>query len=93
MVGPWSLTCVPVDWAGVEARSDDQAASRRWILAALALREAVLVGIRHYNGHRPHQSLGNQPPVPLQSTKPDVTKPVIRVDLLGGAIHEYGRAA
>lgn len=62
-------------------------------LSELALREAIVIGIRHYNGHRPHQSLGNQPPVPLQSTKPDVTKTVIRVDLLGGAIHEYGRAA
>ncbi len=62
-------------------------------LSELALHEAVLVGIRHYNGHRPHQSLDNQPPLPLQNAKPDLTKPVIRVDLLGGAIHQYGRVA
>lgn len=52
------------------------------------LGEALL----HYNQERPHQSLGNQmitPPAAL----PDRSKPIIRIDRLGGAIHHYVRAA
>ena len=52
------------------------------------LHEAVF----HYNTERPHQSLGNRtitPPV----APPDTSKPIIRIDRLGGAIHHYVRAA
>lgn len=58
-----------------------------------ALREAILVGLRHYHAERPHQALGNRPPMPPPGPAPDLSKPVIRVDRLGGAIHHYERAA
>jgi len=57
------------------------------------LRETILVGMRHYNEERPHQSLGNHPPTPPPGTAPDLSKPVIRIDHLDGAIHHYVRAA
>jgi len=57
-----------------------------------SLREALMVGIQHYNGHRPHQSLSNLPITPAIAP-PDTTKPIIRIDHLDGAIHEYVRAA
>lgn len=61
-------------------------------LSVEALREALLVGIRHYNTERPHQSLGNQPLVPAAAL-PDTGKPIVRIDHLGGVIHHYVRAA
>ena len=53
--------------------------------------------LRHYNTVRPHRSLDLQPPRPA----PRLTlvgsgaaeSPVQRVDVLGGLIHEYRRAA
>jgi hypothetical protein len=51
----------------------------------------------HYNTVRPHRSLDLQPPRPaprLMLVEPDpVASPVQRVDVLGGLIHEYRRAA
>jgi len=53
--------------------------------------------LRHYNTERPHRSLDLQPPrqTPrLTLVEPDtVESPVQRVDVLGGLIHEYRRAA
>jgi transposase InsO family protein len=56
--------------------------------------------VRHYNSHRPHQSLGQAPPIPRPTTglTRSVTKPttrdlVERRDVLGGLIHEYRYAA
>jgi transposase InsO family protein len=54
--------------------------------------------LRHYNTVRPHRSLDLQPPRPRASgltlVQPDTDKsPVHRVDVLGGLIHEYRRAA
>lgn len=57
------------------------------------LRETITVAIRHYNDERPHQSLGNQPPTPPPGPAPDMSKPVIRINHLDGAIHHYVRAA
>jgi len=57
-----------------------------------ALREALMVGLQHDNGHRPHQSLGNLPLTPA-TAPPDITKPIIRIDHLDGAIHQYVRTA
>lgn len=53
--------------------------------------------LRDYNTARPHRSLDLQPPRPasrlaLVEPNPDVS-PVRRVDVLGGLIHEYRRAA
>jgi transposase len=53
--------------------------------------------LRHYNTIRPHRSLDLQPPRPaarLMLVEPvTVDSPVQRVDVLGGLIHEYRRAA
>jgi transposase InsO family protein len=49
---------------------------------------------RHYNGHRPHRALGQQPPRPIAAT------PIFRADApvtakscCGGLVHEYRQAA
>jgi putative transposase len=48
--------------------------------------------VEHYNGHRPHRSLGQLPPQPkgaaraLNNVDPSQLK---RMDRLGGVIHEY----
>jgi putative transposase len=52
--------------------------------------------LRHYNTARPHRSLDLQPPRPaprLTLVDGTVGAPVQRVDVLGGVIHEYRRAA
>jgi hypothetical protein len=59
----------------------------------------VLAGyVEHYNTGRPHRGIGLEVPVPIgvltaveRSTDPDAR--VERVDMLGGLIHEYRRAA
>jgi transposase InsO family protein len=53
--------------------------------------------LRHYNTVRPHRSLDLQPPRPAPRlrlvTTGTVESSVQRVDVLGGLIHEYRRAA
>jgi transposase InsO family protein len=54
--------------------------------------------LRHYNDVRPHRSLDLQPPNPVRRLTlvkaPPATKAEIqRIDVLGGLIHEYRRAA
>jgi transposase InsO family protein len=52
--------------------------------------------LHHYNTARPHRSLDLQPPSPtrqLTLVSSTVEQPVRRVDVLGGLIHEYRRAA
>jgi putative transposase len=53
--------------------------------------------LRHYNTVRPHRSLDLQPTRPasgLTLVEPGiVAKPVQRVDVLDGLIHEYRHAA
>jgi putative transposase len=55
----------------------------------LVIREFV----DHYNGHRPHRSLGQLPPLPIDEAprKPEIENPsrLRRADRLGGLIHEY----
>ena len=46
---------------------------------------------RHYNAGRPHRGLGLAVPQPSAPAAP--VGPVSRCDVLGGLIHEYGRAA
>jgi transposase InsO family protein len=54
--------------------------------------------LEHYNTGRPHRGIGLEVPIPTgalsavdTSTDPDA--PIERVDVLGGLIHEYQRAA
>ena len=52
--------------------------------------------IRHYNEHRPHRSLHQQPPLgepPPESEAVVALDRVRRRDVLGGLIHEYKAAA
>jgi transposase InsO family protein len=53
--------------------------------------------LRHYNTARPHRSLDPQPPSPARPLTPvessTVDRSVQRVDVLGGLIDEYRRAA
>jgi transposase InsO family protein len=48
----------------------------------------------HYNAHRPHPSLDQQPPQPrlAQEPAPDGST-ILRRPILGGLINEYDRAA
>jgi putative transposase len=54
--------------------------------------------LRQYNTARPHRGLDLQPPsparrLPLVEPLPTVKPAVQRIDVLGGLIHEYHRAA
>ncbi|ONH25516.1 transposase [Pseudofrankia asymbiotica] len=48
--------------------------------------------VDHYNAHRPHRSLHQQPP-DATGPPPHAPTAVIRRDRLGGLIHEYQQAA
>jgi hypothetical protein len=53
--------------------------------------------LRHYNTVRPHRALDLQPPAAAHTLtavgSATATAAVERVDVLGGLIHEYRRAA
>ncbi|GAA2165065.1 integrase core domain-containing protein [Actinomadura napierensis] len=57
--------------------------------------EAVLrIYADHFNGHRPHRSLGQRPPAPPPEPTPISSDAAIRrTRLLGGVINEYRNAA
>jgi transposase InsO family protein len=57
---------------------------------------AVVLGeyVEHYSRHRPHQSLGQQPPHPLTPVRwPHTGSVILCRHVLGGLINEYERAA
>jgi len=55
---------------------------------------AVLTGYEtHYNGHRPHQSREQRPPIHDPGQVIDLTATIRRRQVLGGLINEYHRAA
>jgi hypothetical protein len=48
----------------------------------------------HYNHHRPHRALGQEPPAERpQPPTPGANLRVLRRDRLGGLIHEYSQVA
>jgi hypothetical protein len=48
----------------------------------------------HYNTCRPHRTLRQNPPAgPAHAPAPGVNVRVLRVDRLGGLIHEYAQVA
>jgi hypothetical protein len=59
------------------------------------LERVLTVYIRHYNEHRPHRSLRQQPPLGEPPPESKAVIPLDRVrrrDALGGPIHEYKAA-
>lgn len=62
------------------------------ILGERHLRKVLAEYTRHYNEHRPHQSLQQEPPLKTGDAA-DITTRSERRQILGGLIHEYQRAA
>ena len=62
------------------------------ILGEGHLRKVLAEFARHYNGHRPHQSLRQEPPR-QPSRAVDISGRIERKQVLGGLISEYRRAA
>jgi transposase InsO family protein len=63
------------------------------ILGERHLRKVLAEYARHYNGHRPHQGLQQEPPLRRPGEAVDITARIERRKVLGGLISEYQRAA
>jgi putative transposase len=63
------------------------------ILGERHLREVLAEYVRHYNGHRPHQGLHQEPPQRQPGPVVDITAKIERTQILGGLISEHRRAA
>ena len=63
------------------------------ILGERHLRGVLAEYARHYNGHRPHQSLQQEPPLCQSGHAVEITARIARRQVLGGLISEYRRAA
>ncbi len=78
-------------WVGTVRR---ELLDRVLIMGRRHLQRALSDYVAHYNGHRPHRSLGQTPPLGIvASPAPAVIVRVARRDRLGGLIHEYAHAA
>jgi hypothetical protein len=62
------------------------------ILGEQHLRRILAEYARHYNGHRPHQGLQQEPPQRQPGRVVDITARIERGKVLGGLITEYHRA-
>jgi putative transposase len=63
------------------------------ILGERHLRSVLADYARHYNGHRPHQALRQEPPLRESGHAVDVTARIECRQVLGGLISEYRRVA
>ncbi len=63
------------------------------ILGERHLRKILAEYAQHYNGHRPHQGLQQEPPVRQPGDAVDITARIEPRQVLGGLISEYRRAA
>jgi putative transposase len=63
------------------------------VLGERHLRSVLAEYVRHYNGHRPHQGLQQEPPLRESGRAVDITARIERRQVLGGVISEYRRAA
>ena len=63
------------------------------ILGERHLRNILAEYVRHYNCHRPHQGLQQEPPLRQPGRIVDITAPIERRSVVDGLISEYRRAA
>jgi putative transposase len=78
-------------WVGTVRR---ELLDRMLIMGRRHLEEVLGQYVQHYNGHRPHRSLGQAPPLgTVGSPAPAPIGRVARRDRLGGLIHEYVHVA
>jgi putative transposase len=78
-------------WVGSARR---ECTDRMLILGERHLRTVLAEYTTHYNDHRPHQSLAQQPPnAPPPVTAPAAVTSIQRRPILGGLISEYPQAA
>jgi putative transposase len=63
------------------------------ILGERHLRKVLAEYVRHYSGHRPHQSLEQKPPLRQPGYLIDISARIERRRVVGGLINEYRRAA
>jgi putative transposase len=63
------------------------------ILGEQHLRKVLSEFARHYNGHRPHQTLHQRPPQHEPGQAIDMTARIECTQVIGGLISEYRRAA
>jgi len=67
---------------------------RMLLLGRRHLQIALLGYVAHYNQHRPHRTLGQAPPLgAVPPPAPAANVRILRVDRLGGLIHEYIQVA
>jgi hypothetical protein len=56
------------------------------------LERVLATYVDHYNTGRPHRGIQLEAPIPGPAAV-DLTRPIERIDVLGGLVHEYRRAA
>jgi putative transposase len=78
-------------WVGTVRR---EPLDRMLIMGRRHLEVALASYVAHYNEHRPRRSLGQAPPLGTGSPRASAGDvPILRVDRLGGLIHEYAQVA
>jgi putative transposase len=77
-------------WVGTIRR---ECTDRMLIVGERHLAAVLNEYVAHYNGHRPHRSLGQQPPSPAPQVVDLGAARVHRRPILGGLINEYSQAA
>ena len=77
-------------WVGTVRR---ECTDRMLIVGERHLAAVLSEYVAHYNGHRPHRSMGQQPPNPAPQVVELSAARVHRRPILGGLINEYSQAA
>lgn len=78
-------------WVGTVRR---EVLDRMLIVGRRHLETVLSDYVIHYNQHRPYRSLGQAPPLgAVAPPLPAASAPVMRLDRLGGLVHEYAQVA
>jgi putative transposase len=78
-------------WVGTARR---EVLDRRLIVGRRHLETVLSEYVAHHNQHRPHRSLDQRPPLGvIPPPAPAADLPVVRLDRVGGLIHEYAQVA